>query len=382
MPRAAEHTFKTIESDLAGGALREIRAALLFGEEGYLTDHYEHALRGLYVSQGMEALDFSRISWDAKDVPGTVADTIAACDTLPMMSGRRVVLVSVAPGDEKSLSAADAKLLAAYLASVPDTTLLIMVSASVPKNSALYKAFASHGRAYEFTRLGRPDLIAFVKSRFKRSGAAISPDVVSEIIKVSGYLDRDAQGDLFRHGSDIAHIIGYIRGAAADGETAAAAAGQTAADADGKTAADGQTGGPVTVTLADVAACMGTSIETDVFAMLDAVSSGRKGDAMELLRNITARGENAFGLLALLTGQFEIMLGYRELKERRASMPQIMDALGVKSEFRLRKAAGFADRYDAGRIADLLHRLYRVDRDIKSGLYGERLALTMFVAEM
>ncbi|MDR3225309.1 MAG: hypothetical protein LBT52_03305 [Clostridiales Family XIII bacterium] len=376
MSRTAEHTFKTIESDLAGGALREIRAALLFGEEGYLTDHYERALRGAYVAPGMEALDFSRISWDAKDVAGTAADIIAACDTLPMMSGRRVVLVSVAPGDEKSIGAADAKALATYLASVPDTTLLIMVSASVPKNAALYKAFASHGRAYEFTRLGRPDLIAFVKSRFKRAGAAVAPNVVSEIIKVSGYLDRDARGDLFRLGSDIAHIIGYVRGAAADGETAAAADGETAA------AAAGTAAGVITVTLADVVMCMGTSIETDVFAMLDAVSSGRKGDAMELLRNITARGESAFGLLALLTGQFEIMLGYRELKERRASMPQIMSALGVKSEFRLRKAAGFADRYDAGRIADLLHRLYRVDRDIKSGLYGERLALTMFVAEM
>jgi len=382
MPKTAEHTFKTIESDLAGGAVREIRAALLFGEEGYLTDHYERILRGLYVAPGMESLDFSRIGWDARDVAGTVADTVAACDTLPMMSEKRVVLVSVSPGDEKSLGAADAKSLAKYIASVPDTTLLILASASIPKISALYKSFAAHGRAYEFARLGRPDLIAFVKSRFKRAGAVVASDVVSEIIKVSGYLDRDAQSDLFRLGSDIANIIGYAKGGdAAEGKVDEAVP-VTLAEMSLSDSVVQKTDGTVVVTLADVAACMGTSIETDVFAMLDAVSSGRKGDAMELLRNITARGENAFGLLALLTGQFEIMLGYRELKDRRISMTEIMGALGVKSEFRLRKAAGFADRYDAGRLADLLHRLYRVDRDIKSGLYGERLALTMFVAEM
>jgi DNA polymerase III delta subunit len=123
-------------------------------------------------------------------------------------------------------------------------------------------------------------------------------------------------------------------------------------------------------------------METDVFAMLDAVSAGRKGDSLELLRNITSRGSNAFGLLALLTGQFEIMLGYRELRDRGVSLDAIAKTLGIKSMFRLKKAAGFADRYSAARIAELLHRLYRVDRDIKSGLYGERLALTMFIAEM
>jgi DNA polymerase-3 subunit delta len=375
MSRTAEHAFKTIESDLAGGALRGVRAALLFGEEGYLTDHYEHAIRGLFIAPGMEALDFSRIDWDARDVGGVAANIAAACDTLPMMSERRVVHVPVPVGDEKSLGFADAKSLAKYLENIPDTTLLILTSASIPKTSSLYKAFTAHGRAYEFTRLGRPDLTAFVKSRFKRERASAPPDVVSEIIKVSGYLDRDARSDLFRLGSDIANIISYAKGG---GDAGSGDVGATEADSCGS----GGVGAPVCVTLADVAACMGTSIETDVFAMLDAVSAGRKGDAMELLRNITDRGENTFGLLALLTGQFEIMLGYREMKDRRASMGEIMRALGVKSEFRLRKASGFADRYSAERLAGLLQRLYRVDRDIKSGLYGERLALTMFVAEI
>jgi DNA polymerase-3 subunit delta len=368
MPRTAKHAFKTIESDLSCGALKGARAVLLFGDEGYLVDHYERVLRGMFISPGMEALDFSRVGWDAKNVAGSANDAMAACDTLPMMSERRVVLVSVSPGDEKSLGFADAKPFAKYIGDVPATTLLVMVSAAFPKTSALYKAFGAHGRVYEFTRLERADLASFVKSRFKREGIAAPPDAVGEIIKVSGYFDREPKSDLFRLGSDIANIVGYAKGGGAAGDGGPP---------------HGRASGPaISVTLADVAACMGTSIETDVFAMLDAVSSGRKGDAIELIRNITARGESAFGLLALLTGQFEIMLGYREMKDRRAPMGEIMEALGVKSEFRLKKAAGFADRYSAGRLAELLHRLYRVDRDIKSGLYGERLALTMFVAEM
>jgi DNA polymerase-3 subunit delta len=353
MPKIAQHAFKTIESDLSGDAPFRARTVLLFGAEGYLVDHYERVIRDRYVSPGAGAIDCSRVDWNAGDVAGSVSDIVAACDTLPMISECRVALVRVSAGDEKSLGQTDAKPLAAYAESIPETAILIITAASVPKNSSLYKAVAAHGRVYEFDRLNRSDLAAFIRGRFRKAGVSATPAVVSEIIGVSGYLDREPRSDLFLLGSDVANIAAHARG-----------------------------GTSCAVTMADVVACMGTSLETDVFAMLDAVSAGRKGDSIELLRNITARGGNAFGLLALLTGQFEIMLGYRELKDKKVPMGEIMKTLGVKSEFRLKKAAGFADRYSAGRIEVLLHRLYQVDRDIKSGLYGERLALTMFVAEM
>ncbi|MDR1293230.1 MAG: hypothetical protein LBJ91_07560 [Clostridiales Family XIII bacterium] len=378
MPRTAEHAFKTIESDLSGNAPFAARAVLMFGVEGYLVDHYERVVKDKYVSSGAEAVDCSRVYWNAGDVAGTVSDIVAACDTLPMVSTCRVVLVRVSAGDEKSLGQADARPLAAYAESIPETTVLVVTADSAPKNSALYKAIAAHGRVYEFDRLNRPDLVAFIRGRFKRAGVHAPPEVVSEIIGVSGYLDREPRSDLFLLGSDVANIAAHARG----GRDVAVGRGESEERADHAAAGARGEGAPCVVTMADVVACMGTSMETDVFAMLDAVSAGRKGDSIELLRNITARGENAFGLLALLTGQFEIMLGYRELKDRRIPMGEIMKTLGVKSEFRLKKAAGFADRYRAERIAELLHKLYGVERDIKSGLYGERLALTMFVAGM
>jgi DNA polymerase-3 subunit delta len=398
MQRAAQHAFKTIESHIKDGSLFRARAVLLFGEEGYLADHYERVLRERYVTPGAEVVDCSLLEWDAKDVAGGVSDIMAACDTLPMMSERRVVSVSVSPGDEKSLGQSDVKRLAEYAASIPETTLLVIKSGAFPKNSALYKTMAGRGAAYEFGRLDRGDLSAFVRGRFRKAGVGAPPEVISEIIKVSGYLDREPRGDLFTIGSDVANVAAYaLGGQEAAGVGSGASPSRTDArgsdglpDPLGATGASSDRSGgasanrtalPV-VSLSDVAACLGTSMETDVFAMLDAVSAGRKGDSLELLRNITSRGSNAFGLLALLTGQFEIMLGYRELRDRGVSLDEIARTLGIKSMFRLKKAAGFADRYSAGRIAELLHRLYRVDRDIKSGLYGERLALTMFIAEM
>jgi DNA polymerase III delta subunit len=78
------------------------------------------------------------------------------------------------------------------------------------------------------------------------------------------------------------------------------------------------------------------------------------------------------------------MLGYRELKDAGKSYNEIRTTLGYaeKKDFRLRKAAGYADKYSSARLAELLLRIYRVNRDVKTGLYSDKLALTMFVAEM
>jgi DNA polymerase-3 subunit delta len=343
------HGYREIERDLKDGAFSALRCVLLCGSEAFLVENYERRLRELYVAPETALFDVMRFEGDsfaADDVTG-------ACDTLPMLSARRVVILAGMPGNEQALATENAKRLAGALPLIPETTLLIITAGAFSKRSELYKAITKAGRAYEFGRLGRADARSFIRGRFKQAGLAADAAAVDEILSVTGYLDREAEGDL--------HLL--------DGEARMIAAYASSA-------------GSGSVSVADVRACLGTSVESDVFAMLDAVSSGNKGRALELAHAITAKNENIFGLLALLTGQFEIMLGCAELKGRGMSMGEMAGALGVKSEYRVRKAAGFANRYSERRLLELTRRLYRVDHDIKSGLYDERLALTMFIAEI
>jgi DNA polymerase-3 subunit delta len=322
---------------------------LLHGAEGLLTETYTKRLAEQFVKPAAGMLDFMRF-----DGEETEADAIiASCDTLPMMSEKRVVLVSNFPADERTHTSAKAKALADYLPLLPASTLLIFTAAAFPKRSALYKSLTANGKVYEFGRLDKDDLHAFIRGRFKAAGKVASNEVADAVARTSGYFERDSAIDLFSIAGDIKRVAAY----AAPNEDRA-------------------------VGLVDVAACMGTLDETHVFALLDSICSGRKGEALELLENITSKGEAAYRLLALLTGQFEIMLGYREMRERAYSFPEMCKALGIRSDYRLKKAAGFADKYSVSTLMKLLDRLYRVDRDIKTGLYGERLALTMFIAEM
>jgi DNA polymerase-3 subunit delta len=340
--------FRRIEADLnADEGLQNIRTVLLYGSEGLLSEHYARKLTAVFVAPSALLLDY--VKFDGAEAAAD--DIVAACDTLPMVSLRRVVEVSGMPGDEKSLAAGVWPTLTAYLPQIPETTLLILTADSFSKRSALYKAVSAQGRAYAFGRLDRTDLKAFIRKRFKEMGLLAEAKVVDAVIEASGYFDRTSQASLFNIDGDVRRVAAY--------------------------AAD--TGH---VSLSDVSACMDTSDEADVFALLDAASSGRKDAALELLANAAEKGENTFRLLALLTGQFEIMLGYREMKAEGYALPEMMKALGVKSDYRMKKAAAAAARYEIPQLMRLLDRLYRVEADIKSGLYGERLALAMFVAEM
>ncbi|MDR3072255.1 MAG: DNA polymerase III subunit delta [Clostridiales Family XIII bacterium] len=340
--------FRQIEQDLRDGFTEKVSVVLLHGEEPLMTDIYANRMAESCLFVGAETMD--AVVFDADEMQAY--DVIAASDTLPMLSSKRVIRVRNLKGGERStLGGAEMKRLEKYLTDVPQSTLLIfMASDKIPKNATLCKTIEKVGRVYEFGRLDKADLRAFVRSRFKSLGKTAEQDVIDAILAATGYLQRDANQDLYSVEGDVIRIAAY------------SAAPE--------------------IQISDVSACMGVSIDTDVFRMLDAVSVGDKGLAAELLFHLTERGENTFRLLSLLISQFELMLNYKDLHERGSSFPDILKALDIKSEFRLKKAASYADRYSLEEIMTFLERLYRVEPDIRSGLYNERLALTMFIAEM
>jgi DNA polymerase-3 subunit delta len=343
------HGFKLIEDDLAKGSFSDVNVALLYGSEPLLVETYEKKLKELFVAPAAEMLDFMHFGGEKLD-SSAVSES---AETFPLFSEKRVILIDDIPGTEQRLASSAYAELAASIETLPSSTFVIISSkGNVAKRSALYKSCVKHGKVYEFGKLNKEDARAFIIGRFYKGGAKCDNSIADEIIKISGYLDRETDADLYLLESDVARIAAF------------------AAPAN-------------VITRAHVAACMGSSLESDVFIMLDAVCSDKKGEALQILTTITAKNESSFRLLALITDQFEIMLGYMELnKVGGKSMAEIAKALGGKNEFRVKKAAGFARNYTVERLTELLHRLYRIEADIKSGLYNERLALQMFIAEM
>jgi len=350
-------SYMTIENDIKSGAIDKPAPVLLYGEEIFLTNFYEKQLKALFSGSdnaGGDTLDISVFHMDEADDDAIMA----ALDTFPMTSPLRVVIVKSHPElAGKSAEAVEGtkpqNLLAGYLANIPDTSRLVFVSNNVNKTRALYKAIARHGTVYEFKRLDEAGLRNFALKRFKAMGTNIMPDVLDAFALATGYLEKDTERDLFTVESDAYIIASNVL-------------------ADGRTTIEHQ----------DLEECLPGILRTDVFAMLDAISSGRKAEAVRLLENSLAGSESAFRLLSLFTGHFEIMLGFKELSAKGLTAAKITQILGERSEWRVKKLGGFAQRFDAGKLQWILGRLYDMERSIKSGDMPDRLALTVLLAEI
>ena len=347
-------SYLKIENDIKSGAINKPAPILLYGEENFLTDHYEKQLTSLFSDNASTDLDISTFYMDEAEDEAVMA----SLDTFPMLSPARIVIVKSHPGLSSQKAGTEdgtkkKNLLAEYIAQIPETSRLIFVSNNVNRTRVLYKAIDKYGTVYEFTRLDEAELRRFSLKRFKAVGAEITPDVLDAFVFATGYLEKETDRDLFTVEQDAYKLSSFVL-------------------ADERNV----------ITHEDLEECIPGILRTDIFAMLDAISAGRKAEAVRLLENSLAGGESVFRLLSLFTGHFEIMLGCKELSAEGHSPAKITKLLGERSEWRVKKLGGFAHRFDTKKLQWILGRLYDTERNIKSGDIPERLALTVLLAKI
>lgn len=349
--RKKEHAFQTIGKDLKADAVPNL--VLLCGEEQYLVHWAVDLLKDRYINKACESLDFIRLQ--PEEV--TVSQIRENCETLSMLSERRVVVLPEFPpalGQKlKGFSEQDEKELLSYMEDIPKTCMLI-ITAGAPdpksrKKSKIQTAVGKVGAVYDFGPLSGAQLRSFVAKRFKTSGKGFRDSVVNLLIEESGYGNKDIDYNLYNLENDIRKIIAHSSGEE--------------------------------ITTSDVTLTVSTGLETNVFAMLDAISRGRKDEAYRLLHNLLVSGEGVYGLLALIASQLELILEVKEMREEGASPAQMQKVLGVH-EFRIKKAMSVTEKYATGRLKKILSKAYEIDGTIKSGLLEQTLALELFIAEI
>ncbi|MDO4552322.1 MAG: DNA polymerase III subunit delta [Bacillota bacterium] len=341
------HAFQKIEKALKEGTLKS--PLIFYGREQYLVDWAVGAIEEKYVSPACRELDLSRPE------PETLSFSVLqeCCETLPLFSEKRLVVISqFAPlrgQGAKGFSKEDEGQLAEYFQKLPESCILVFTAEQVDKRLKLYKAAEAAGAAYDFTVLSEDLLRGFIHKRLRKAGKTAAPAVVEQLMSMSGYYEKDGDYTLYNLENDIRKAVAH-----ATGEE---------------------------LRLQDVADTVSGNLDTDVFALVDALSRHRKDAAFQKLQDLLRSGANHYQLLALICSQFELLLKLKEMRDEGMSLETIRERLGVH-EFRLRKAAGFGDRYTAPQLRRILCSAYDVDRNIKDGFLEPSLALEMFVAEI
>ena len=296
---------------------------------------------------------------DLLEVDGADADIDVIkefCETFSMFSEKKILHISDIPLLWKNISGKYSenftKELCEYLSDVPDSVIVVFTgrkSDPKAKQGKLFKTIQKHGKVYDFGPLDKPLLRGFIEKRMRSAGKTIRPSVIDTVIYESGYLNNDVEYGLYNLENDLKKMIAHSS--------------------------------TQEILPADVAASLAASLDTNIFAMLDAVSRKRKDEALRLMWNIISSGENPFFIIRMIVTQLELMLKTKEMRSEGVPVAKIAKELRVH-EYRIKKAASFSDRMSEDDIRTILIYAYEIDSNIKTGLMDSNIALEYFVAEI
>lgn len=335
--------YKDFYSDYKAGKLGNILC--FYGDEDYLVDWATELIVNDNLDEASKGLDLQHIDGETC----TVSDITSAARAYSMFSERRVVVVrNYKPTYRKVGTKIDEEEILTLVGSDNDSSILIF-TIDEPKSkeiNAFGKKLIKACCSYEFAKLDKPELRAFIRKRVNAAGNLLGQREMEHMIDLSGYYNKDS-------GYFLKHIL---------------------ADLDRiNNACVGDT-----ITSELIEELMIGEEDKFVFNLIDSLMAGDKRRAMSLSAEIAKDENSIMQVIGLLTKQFEIMYDALELSGEGMSIPQIAKATKV-NEYRMKKAYQSARRFSKSRLKELLIGLYNIDKDIKSGAMDKELAFELFV---
>ena len=329
---------------------------ILHGEEEFSRSEALEKITTRLGDPAMVSLNTTRLDGSKT----TMAELRHACDTVPFMTKRRLVIVEdllkrLRPGKpstkDRSPSGSDeafAQALLEYLPSLPESTSLVFLESQSlnPKNAFIMLATKSKDKGYarEYPALAGDRLIAWVERRARQKGARIEPEAARELAT---------------------YVASGLRGMDQELEKLATYVG-----------ADG------TITLKDVLLLVSPTRQASIFHMVDSLGERRARRALELLHRLLDYREPPLRILAMITRQFRMLMQWRQLREEGHSGQEIQEIAGIRPRFVADKVARQARNFSLPQLKVVYRRLLEVDQQIKTGRMDAVLALDLLVVEV
>lgn len=333
--------YKDFVNDFRKGITGDVM--LFYGAEDFLMDWAMRQVISRYVDEEWRNIDVRYLDGDTV----SAGDIMAESRAYSMFSEKRVVAVrNYLPLYRKSADPlADELLEFAGSGQTSAVVVFLLESRFSGDITSFGRKLIKACSSYEFSRLERADLKAFITKRVRAAGKIIARRELDYLMDLSGYYNRDSEYTLTHFDADIAKMA-----KAADGDS---------------------------ITSDIIEALLIGDSDRYVFNLIDAALSGDRSRALEIAETIIREEDGAMQVTSLLAKQFEIMYDALELSEQGYSLPQMAKMTGV-NEFRFKKAYQAARGYRKSRLRDLLTELYNIDRDIKRGDIDKDTALELF----
>lgn len=341
-----EHAFKIFHKDLREDNFPPV--IFMYGEEEYLIEWACKSLADKFTDSSMRSMDFVKLGEE-----DSAESLLSACDTFSVFSSKRIIWACgfspLVKKNSKGFGEGELKKISDYIENPNPQTILVFSCITPEESSPLVKKLEKQCRTYLFNKLDRPQLNAFAEKRFRSAGINIDKSTLRYLIDETGYFNRETDYRIFNLENDIKKIIAY-----SDGDR---------------------------IREEDIDATVHGEMDKFIFDFLDAVTGNRKDKALRMLNNILSGGEEAYSILGLLVNQFELMLEAKELYETVKDSQEVTDILKING-YRVKKALSFAEKFSLKRLKEILSQLYEIDRNIKTGLIEQNLALELLIGRI
>ena len=296
---------------------------VLYGAEGYLVEQYARLVAKHTVEEGFDAFNLQR--FDGQSV--TIEQLEEAVEALPLMTDRKCVQV------RDMDAAADAERLAALIAQVPDSCVLVFWQMTVqPDRRKGWKTFLEQaekvGVVMNFEHKSVVDVAKMLAGGAKRRGCRLDVEDARYLVEQVGNDLNLLQGELDK----LCALVG-------EGE----------------------------ITRRHIDAACPKNLEARVFDLSKAILRRNHQEAYELLHQLSTRREEPVAVLGVLSNAYADL--YRAKVATAAGVSADSLAADFKSykgkEFRLRNGARDASRLSVPVLRDSLEILARTDTALK-----------------
>lgn len=332
-----------IKSGRLGGAY------LFFGEERYLVNYYFRELRLAAVTdETLSVFNNPKYHGDEMDF----ASVLEELRSPPMMSDYK--LIECHGVNLAKMREGDLELLDEAVESVrehPYAILAIVTEAEcVPslvkgkRPTAFMQRFGERMNILQFNKSTENQLYSWLKKHFEANGLSVTLDTVKALV--------------FRSGRSMTILASEVDKLSA------------LAHARGKSA----------VTPEDVLEVASSTVESDTFALSNALLERNREGAYEAIFDLKSRRVDPVMVFGMISRTYTEALTVAGLVEDGMTRQEIVKLLNM-NEFRVRHYIAAADRYGARRLAEIVTDLTRADASSKYGGISGYTSIEIFISK-
>lgn len=279
-------------------------------------------------------------------------ELVSICNTMSFLSPKRLVVIEdllrrfETKGKRRGEGSPELKdwsPLPEHVASMPQSTVLVLVDGKLGKANPLLKKLSPLAEVREYTPLKGTDLHNWLRARVAGDGSNISPGALRLLVDLLG-------NNLWILASEVEKLCVHAGGRRIEEE--------------------------------DVRSLVSYAREANVFAMVDAIVHHRPEMASRLMHQLLDEGSPPPYLLYMITRQFRLLVQARRLIAQGWPVKSVGAKIGETTEWRLEKVLRQARGYSLRRLEQSYRRLLHTDLSIKTGMIDGVVALDLLVVDL